>query len=272
MVDLEGRVAIVTGAATGIGAACAQRLARDGARVVVADLNDRDGATTVEKIERDGGVATLVRVDISDESSVAELIERTVRTYGRLDILHNNAAALGDDGQRGDIAIADGQVEIWDRTFAVNLRGVMLGCKHAIPMMIEGGGGVIVNTSSTSALSGGPSSVAYAASKSGIMSVTQHVAARYGRNRIRCVAVAPGLIVTDHVAQNVNPRWRDIMTRQLCLPDVGRPEDVASTVAFLVSDEARYITGILVPVDGGQTCHRASFFDELDEILGTAAR
>jgi len=261
---LAGKVAIVTGSATGIGSATAKRLAADGASVVVADLNDLDAHETVEQIRRDGGAAVAQHVDVSEESSVIDMIDRAVSEYGRLDILHNNAAALGDDGQRADVAITGGRIEVWDRILAVNLRGVMLGCKHAIPKMTAGGGGVIVNTSSTAAMAGGPAAVAYSASKSAIFSVTQHVASRYGRQGIRCVAVAPGLIVTPHVERNIDPRWKHVMMRQQCTDHIGRPADIADVVAFLVSDDARFVTGVLIPVDGGQTCHRPSFADEID--------
>jgi NAD(P)-dependent dehydrogenase (short-subunit alcohol dehydrogenase family) len=247
--SLHDKVAIVTGAATGIGSATAKRLAADGVAV--------------------GGTASQAHTDVSDERSVVQLFADTVARYGGVDIVHNNAAAVGADVHGRDVAIADGKVEVWDRTLAVNLRGVMLGCKHAIPLMLERGGGVIINTSSTSALGGGPSAVAYAASKSAIVAVTQHVAARYGKEGIRCVAIAPGLIVTEDVEKNISSSWRHIMLRQQCTQHVGRPDDIANAVAFLVSDQAEFITGVLIPVDGGQMCHRPSLADELEGMLGS---
>lgn len=266
MSRLDRRVAVVTGSATGIGAATAVRLAADGASVVLADVNEQGAQQTVDAITRAGGTAVYLRTDVSDETSVANTFAATEERFGRVDILHNNAAAISPEVQGRDEAIADGDVDVWDRTYAVNLRGVMLGCKHAIPRMLARGGGVIVNTSSTSALQGGPRSVAYAASKAGVIAVTQHVASRYGKEGIRCVAIAPGLIVTDHVEQKVPQAWRAVMHRQQCTEHVGRPDDIANAVSFLVSDEAAFITGVLIPVDGGQTCHRATLADELEGI------
>jgi NAD(P)-dependent dehydrogenase (short-subunit alcohol dehydrogenase family) len=151
---LDGRVAIVTGAATGIGAATAARLASDGAAVVIGDVNIAEAENVVRGYSTKAGALRLY-TDVSVEESVAELVATAVDRYGHLDILHNNAAALGPDAQGSDAAVADGRVEVWDRTFAVNLRGVMLGCKRDSAHDLAGGG-VIVNTSSSSALAGGP--------------------------------------------------------------------------------------------------------------------
>jgi len=267
MARLDGRVAIVTGGATGIGAATARRLAADGAAVVIGDVNV-DGAEQVAAgILHDGGTASVRFADVSEESMVAELVGTTVERHGRLDILHNNAAAVGADVHGRDLEITEGSVEVWDRSLAVDLRGVMLGCKYAIPQMLKVGGGVIINTSSSAAVGVGPRAVAYTAAKSGVITVTQHVAARYGRLGIRAVAVAPGLVLTPE-AEDAMPRpWLDALRRQQCVTRSGRPEDVANLVSFLVSDEAAFITGIVVQIDGGANSHRGSLADELD-LLG----
>ena len=164
---VRGKVAIVTGAGSGIGRATAQMLAREGASICVADINAEAARATAEAIGATGGRAIEVRCDVSDENAVAAMIETTRATFGRLDILHNNAAALGTTGPGEDNDITELDVTVWDRAMAVNLRGVMLGCKHAIPLMLESGGGSIINTSSGSASGGDFSGPAYAASKAG---------------------------------------------------------------------------------------------------------
>jgi NAD(P)-dependent dehydrogenase (short-subunit alcohol dehydrogenase family) len=264
---LDGRVAIVTGAATGIGAATASRLAADGAAVVIGDVILEAAQQVVASIVEDGGVASARFTDVSDEAMVAELVTTTVERHGRLDILHNNAAAVGADVHGRDLEITEGSAQVWDRTLAVDLRGVMLGCKHAIPHMVSAGGGVIINTSSSAAIAVGPRAVAYAAAKSGVITVTQHVAARYGRLGIRAVAIAPGLVLTPEAEASMPGPWLSALRRQQCVTRAGRPQDVANLVSFLVSDEAAFITGVLVPIDGGANSHRGSLPDELD-LLG----
>lgn len=264
------RVAIVTGAGSGIGAATAITLAADGAQVVVADLDATAAAATVEKILAAGGEAIAHEADVSDEQAVSDTVDAAITTFGRLDILHNNAADLGPMHLR-DTKITDGEVEVWDRTLAVNLRGVMLGCKYAIPRMIDHGGGVIVNTSSEAALWAGPARVAYAASKSAIHAVTCHVAARYGRDGIRCLAVVPGLIVNENTP--ASSWFVDTKVRHQAIDRTGTPQDIANVVAFLASDAAGFMTGVAIPVDGGSGISRSTFADELDhELQGLAAR
>jgi len=270
MPRLDGRVAMVTGSASGIGAASAIKLAEEGANVAVCDIDDAGATRTVSAIEKGGGAAMGVHLDVSSEEQWVAAISATTGAWGGLDILHNNAAAIGPDSHARDVAIVQGEVEVWDKTNAVNLRGVMLGCKHGIPPLIDRGGGVIINMSSTSALWGGSTAPAYAASKSGIVSITQHVAARYGRDGVRCIAIAPGLIVTDN---SPAPRYFiDMLLRQQCLRQTGRPKDIANVVAFLASDDASFITGVLIPVDAGQSCHRPWLADELEHEDRNAAR
>ena len=196
---LEGKVAIVTGAASGIGRATAEVLARAGAAVLVADL-DGDGADSVaEAIAAGGGEAAGQPVDVSDETAVAAMVAAAVDRFGGLDILHNNAAAIGASSPGADRDIAKLDVDVWDRTMAVNLRGVMLGCKHAIPHLLARGGGAIVNTSSGSSQRGDVTIPAYAVSKGGVDTLTLYVATQYGKQGIRCNAIAPGLILTHPV-------------------------------------------------------------------------
>ena len=258
---LSERVAIVTGAASGIGRASALRLAAEGAAVVIGDV-DEDGATAVvDEIEKAGGRGLARRTDVSDEAAFRSLIAAAVKAFGRLDILHNNAAALGRTGIGGDLDITSLEVDTWDRTMAVNARSVMIGCKHAIPAMLETGGGSIINTSSGSASLGGLTGTAYASSKAAVNCLTQYVATQYGKRGIRCNAILPGLIMTPAVDMGMSEETVKMILDHHMTPEAGRPEDIASMVAFLASDESRYVTGQLLRVDGGITNHAPTYAD-----------
>ena len=253
MQGIDGRVAIVTGAASGIGRASAQTLAGHGASVVVADINVAGARDTVALIEDAGGTAVAVEADISSEASIAAMVDAAVSTFGALHLLHNNAADVTIIQRDSDIVNMD--VEVWDRTMAVNLRGPMLGCKYAIPHMIEAGGGAIVTTSSTSGQFGDLSRAAYGVSKSGIDSLTRYVATLYGKQGIRANAVAPGVVKTPSLAANVTADELALFERNHVTPGMGEPHHIAQVVAFLLSDGAAYITGQVVNVDGGLTMH-----------------
>ena len=254
---LEGKVAIVTGAGSGIGRASAGRLARAGAKVVVADINLAGAEETVTQIADAGGEAAAVEADVSDESSVSAMVAATVDRFGSLQLLHNNAADVVIIQRDVDITSMD--TEVWDRTLQVNLRGPMLGCKHAIPHMLAAGGGAIVTTSSTSGQFGDLSRVAYGVSKAGIDSLTRYVATLYGKQGIRCNAVAPGVVRTPALIANVPADQIELFRRNHLTPDIAEPNDVAEVVAFLLSDAAAYITGQVVNVDGGLVCHTPLF-------------
>lgn len=254
-IPLEERVAIVTGAASGIGKASASALAEAGARVVVGDL-DEDGAEAVARtIRSSGGEARAVHVDVADEDSIMKMVETAVEQFGGLDILHNNAAAsdvavVGRDG-----LLVDLDTRIWDQTMTVNLRGPMLGCKHAIPVMLERGGGSIIQTSSASGLRGDLSRAAYSASKAGLDSLTRSVATQYGKLGVRCNSIAPGVIATPALEANIPAEALEAYLGSTLTPRLGRPEDIASAVVFLASDEASFITGQVLSVDGGALAH-----------------
>lgn len=258
---LQGRSAIVTGAASGIGRASALRLASEGACVALGDIDESGANTVVAEIEQAGGRAIFVRTDVSEESSFEALIEATVETFGRLDILHNNAAALGHASLGVDLGIESLEVELWDRTFAINTRSVMIGCKHAIPHMLEAGGGSIINTSSGAAILGGLTGTAYATSKGAVNTLTQYVATQYGKRGIRCNAILPGLIMTPAVAVGLSPATVEMILDHHMTTEAGRPEDIAAMVAFLACDESRYVTGQLLRVDGGITNHAPTYAD-----------
>ena len=264
---LAGRVAIVTGAASGIGRASALRLAAEGAALAIGDLDERGAGEVRERIESAGGRAIAVRTDVSDEDSFRGLISTTVDTFGRLDVLHNNAAALGTTAIGGDAGIESLDVDVWDRTMCVNARSVMIGCKHAIPRMLESGGGSIINTSSGAALLGSLTGTAYATSKAAVNCLTQYVATQYGKQGVRCNAILPGLIMTPAVEVGMSQEAVDMILDHHLTPQAGRPEDIAAMVAFLASDEARYVTGQLLRVDGGITSHAPTYADTRRAIL-----
>jgi NAD(P)-dependent dehydrogenase (short-subunit alcohol dehydrogenase family) len=252
---LEGRVAIVTGAASGIGRATAAALAEAGAAVVVADLNATGASTVAESIRATGGEAIGHGVDVAQEDSIREMVSVAVEAFGGLDILHNNAAASGSDVVGRDRDIVDLDAEIWDFSMKVNLRGPMLGCKYAIPRMLERGRGSIIQTSSASGLRGDLSRAAYGASKAGLDSLTRYVATQYGKRGIRCNSIAPGVIATPSLEANVPSEQIEAYLGSTLTPRLGRPEDIASAVVFLASDEAEFITGQTISVDGGVLAH-----------------
>jgi NAD(P)-dependent dehydrogenase (short-subunit alcohol dehydrogenase family) len=253
-----GRVAIVTGGGGGVGRATALRLAADGARVTVTDIVADAASASADAVRAAGGEALAVAADVSDEAQVADVVAQTVGAFGRLDILHNNAAALGE-AHRRDRDVVDLAVDVWDTAMAVNARGVMLGCKHAVPAMraSEGGpGGVIVNTASVSGLVGGDTNAAYGASKAAVVALTRYVATMYGPEGIRCNAVAPGLIMSEIAKQALSDHQMAERAAERLLPWPAEPEDIAGVVCWLASDEARGITGQTIVVDSGITAHR----------------
>ena len=256
---LDGRVAVVTGAGSGIGLCTAIRLAAEGMRVVVSDLHLASAEAGAEAIRAAGGEAIAVEADVASESAVRSMVAATMSRFGAIDALHNNAGAVEHETIGNDLDIRDLDVDIWDRTMAVNLRGVMLCTKHVVPAMVAGGRGSIVNTSSGSALAGHSIRSAYGASKGGINVFTQYTATSYGRLGIRCNAVAPGLILTPAARRNLTAEAIDMFERNCLTPRLGEPDDVAALVAFLMSDDAAFITGQIISVDGGALAHSPTY-------------
>lgn len=261
---LDGKVAIVTGGASGIGAATARRLAAEGAGVAVADLNGDRAAALATDI---GDAAVALQFDAQDVASIESVVEQTVAKFGRLDILHNNAALMDPAVIASDTNPVDIDFDVWDRTMEVNLRGYLAGCKYAIPHMIATGGGAIVLTASGSGTFGDLSNVAYGVSKSAIIGLNRYVATIYGSQGIRCNAINPGLIRTEGGKKNVSEEMLPIMQRNTLIPRLGVGDDIAAAVAFLVSDDAAFITGALLDVDGGMTCH-APYMSDFLEMYG----
>jgi NAD(P)-dependent dehydrogenase (short-subunit alcohol dehydrogenase family) len=251
-----GRVAVITGAGGGVGRATAARLAAEGAAVAVADIRYAAARDTVDQITALGGAAQAFETDVSSESSVAALMSDTVAAYGRLDILHNNAAALGAETYGRDLDLLSLDIEVWNRTMEVNARGVVLGCKHAIPFLRTAGGGSIVNTVSIAGLHGGDDHAAYGSSKATIMAFTKYVASMYGPDSIRCNAVAPGLVMSDTAKAALNQAQLDEFAIERALPWPSDPEDIAAAVLWLSSSEARCITGQTIVIDSGILARR----------------
>jgi NAD(P)-dependent dehydrogenase (short-subunit alcohol dehydrogenase family) len=255
---LERRVAIVTGGGGGIGGATARRLAREGASVLIADIDEEAATVVAEAILGDGGMAVAHAADLSDDAEVAVTVAAALARFGRLDIIHNNAALTDHEPLSLDTTVTDLDLEVWDRTMAVNLRSQMLMCRHAIPPMVEGGGGSIINMSSGAALKGDRTRTAYGVSKAGVNALTMYVATSHGKQGIRANTIVPGLIITEAVKAHLTEKMIEGLGRSTLTPYVGSPEDVAALVVFLASDESRYITGQMIAIDGGMSAHVGS--------------
>src|SRR5579862_6410065 len=227
-------------------------MAREGASVVVADINRAEADRVAGELEH----AVAADVDVTDEESVVRVIATAVDAFGGLDVLHNNATDSATNAIDTDIVTLD--MDVFDRLVAVNLRGQFLGCKHAIPRMLERGGGSIVNTASVDGFVGRGVRAAYGASKAGVALLTKAVAAQYGARGIRCNAVAPGLTLTPGALDNAAPEYIDAALALYPMPRLCTPEDVAGAVVFLASDDAAYVNATTLMVDGGATVYMPS--------------
>jgi NAD(P)-dependent dehydrogenase (short-subunit alcohol dehydrogenase family) len=247
---LQGKVAVITGAGSGIGRATAQIFAREGAQVTVADWNPAGGHETVSSIEREfPGRAMFSPTDVGSEAQVREMIRLTVERFGRLDILVNNAA----DREPGQ-PVADLPEEEWDRTLATTLKGAYLCAKHAIPEMRRQGAGVIVNVSSMAAVVSFANAPAYGAAKAGMVQLTRNIALDYAADNIRANSVLPGAIETPGLARALaRPGWLEATLERILLKRLGQPEEIAKVILFLASDESSYLTGAAITADGGWT-------------------
>ena len=247
---LDGKVALVTGGASGIGRATALTFAREGAKLIIADMHEDGGHQTVHIIRENGGKATFVHVDVSQAPAVEAMLSTTVETYGRLDCAHNNAGVT----QRAYPSTAEYPEDDWHRVLAVNLTGVWLCMKYEIPQMLRHGGGAIVNTASVAGLVGLAGRSAYVASKHGVVGITRTAALEYAQQGIRVNCVCPGYIRTpmvEYVLQHAGAQTEAQMVAREPIGRLGTPEEIAETVVWLCSDAAAFVTGHTMTVDGG---------------------
>lgn len=248
MAGMDGKVALVTGAASGIGRSAAALFAREGAKVVVADVKVEGGEETVRQITDAGGSAVFVKVDVSNASEVEAMINKAVDTYGQLDYACNNAGIEGTMG-----CIAECTEENWDRTIGINLTGVWLCMKYEIPEMLKRGGGAIVNMASVAGLVGFPNLPAYCASKGGVVLLTKSASLEYAKQGIRINAICPGVIRTAMIDRIVmeHPEMEAGLLATEPVGRLGTPDEIAEAVIWLCSAAASYVTGIPMPIDGG---------------------
>lgn len=255
MSRLAEKVAIVTGGAGGIGAATAHELAREGAAVAVVDVDEAKAAGVADEIRRTGARAIALGGDLAQEATARDVVESTVAEFGRVDVLHNNAALTASDFLSRDTTVTEMSLDVWHRSVQVNLGSQLLMCKYAVPEMRRGGGGSIVNMSSGAALKGDRTRLAYGLSKAGVHTLTMYVATSEGKAGVRANTIVPGLILTDAVRAHLSEEIIGRLGRATLTPHLGEPKDVADLVVFLASDASRYITGQMIAIDGGMSAH-----------------
>src|SRR5260370_16194905 len=248
---LKGKVAVITGAASGIGRATAIKFAGEGAAVVIADLNVEGGEAAVRECKENAGCAVFQKTDVSAEAEIKTLIARAITEFGRLDIIYNNAGIGGAIGPLEQISVED-----WDRSQAVLLRGVLLGMKHAAPELRKVGGGAIISTASVAGIRGFASLHAYCAAKAGVVNLTRSAALEFAKDKIRVNCICPGGINTPILHRNqpgAKEAMEDWMAKGQPLQRAGHPEDIAGMALYLASDDAQWVTGQAMIVDGGLT-------------------
>jgi NAD(P)-dependent dehydrogenase (short-subunit alcohol dehydrogenase family) len=253
MRGLDGRCVVAAGAGTGIGAAAAERLAAEGARVVVGDIDADLAGAVRDRIREKGGTAVAVEFDIVDEESVRRLYAKAIDEFGSVGGTHVNVAELRAAFIGRDVDAANLPDDVFDRTMHVNVLGHVYCTRYAVPLIEAAGGGGIVYTSSGAAEMGDPVNPAYAMSKAGVQALARHVASRWGKVGVRANAVAPGMVLSGHPRELSDDflHARDAVLTTTRSPRLGRPEDVAAAVAFLLSDDAEWINGQVIGVDGG---------------------
>ncbi|TQF68347.1 SDR family oxidoreductase [Rhodococcus spelaei] len=247
---LEGKKVVITGAASGIGRAAAQLMAAEGAQVLVADLHESAAEQTAREIRESGATAVGVGVDVMDEAAVASMIDRAVAEFGGITTLCNH---VGGSNPHKDLDLLRLDLDEWDRVMALNVRSTVVASRLAIPHMIEAGGGSIVNTASVGGLLGDSLQCAYGSAKAAVIRLTQYIATQYGRQGIRCNAVAPGAIMTPALRDNLPADVVAGIQAANALDMLGSAEDIGYAMVYLASDESRYMSGQTLVVDGGMT-------------------
>jgi NAD(P)-dependent dehydrogenase (short-subunit alcohol dehydrogenase family) len=248
---LDGKVAVITGGASGMGMVASRLFAAEGAKVVLTDLADDAGEAVAKEIEADGGEAAYVHADVSSESDARDMVAVAVERFGGLHVLYNNAGVmLADDG-----SVDSTDASIWDTTLAVNVKGVAFGCKYGVPAIIESGGGSIINVASFVAWMGAATSqTAYTASKGAVLAMTREIAVEYARRGVRCNALCPGPIDTPLLAELLSdPARRQRRFVHIPMGRLGRADELAKAALFLASDDSSFMTGASLVVDGGIT-------------------
>lgn len=251
MRGLANKVHIIAGGGSGIGAATAQRLAEEGAHVVIGDFVAANAEAVAAQLRAQGGKVLAVQFDITQQAAVAALVESAVTEFGGLDGMHVNAADT--QAVLADVDALDLALDVFDRTLAVNLRGHLLCTRAALPHLLRRGGGSLVYTSSGAAFMGEPTRVAYGVSKSGMHALMRHVASRWGKSGVRANVVAPGLVMTDPIRRGMSEAEQAAVLGITRSARLGEPRDIAAAVAFLLSDDAEWINGQIISVDGGVT-------------------
>ncbi len=248
---LEGKVALITGAASGMGKVAAQLFASEGARVVVSDVSDEAGEATVGEIGDAGGEAAYVHADVSRGADAERMVAFAVDRFGQLDVLYNNAGIFHPQ----DDSVVNTPEDVWDRTIDINLKGVFLGCRYGIPAMLANGGGSIINVASFVALMGAAApQIAYTASKGGVLAMTREIAVEFARKGIRANALCPGPIETPLLADLLaDPERRNRRLVHIPIGRFGKAEEIARAALFLASDDSSLMTGAALVVDGGIT-------------------
>ena len=247
MARLEGKVACITGAGTGIGRCTAELFAREGARVVIAEIDAPSGEETAHRIASAGGDAIAIQTDVGDPDSMAAAIRGTVRHYGRLDVLHNNAGG----STSADANVIDAPLEEFWRAIRLDLFGTFLGCRFGIPEIIKSGGGSVINMASVVALMGFPGRDCYTAAKGGVAALTRSLAVEFGAKRVRVNAIAPTVTMTERVRAILAGNSAMQALTETHLLGLGEPMDMANAALYLASNESRIVTGIILPVDSG---------------------
>jgi NAD(P)-dependent dehydrogenase (short-subunit alcohol dehydrogenase family) len=259
MISLQNKIAVITGAGGGIGSATALVLAGRGAKVYAAELRLESALATVKQIRNLGGWAEALEFNLTEADQIKSAMNKVAGEQGRIDVLFNCAADCSPEAFSRDRDVEALDVATWDRAFSINLRGTMLSCKFALPHMPHHAGASIINTASNTGLQGSLMLNSYSCSKAAILQLTRNIATSHGKFGIRCNTVTPGLILTSKIEQDLPKPFRDIVESETLLPSLGEPNDIAYTVAFLASDEAKYITGQNIVVDGGTWVHTPGF-------------